>query len=173
MKIDWRNVQPRIKMVLAAVLVAALLITPSAVGPQVVQAQEAPQGRGQMAVVGASGATLYSAPQGDNLGTLPLGTVLTATSRTADSAWIEVTTTEGDSGWVKRNDVVAFGLDKLPVSGSDSGSDTGNAAPAPTTAAVAAPAKATTAPVATKAPAATPVKMINPTATNGKYTHPA
>ena len=118
MKIDWRNVQPRIKMVLAAVLVAALLITPSAVGPQVVQAQEAPAGRGQMAVVGASGATFYAAPQGDELGSLPLGTVLTATSRTADSTWIEVTTTEGDTGWVKRSEVVAFGLEKLPVSGS-------------------------------------------------------
>ncbi|MFN8470506.1 MAG: SH3 domain-containing protein, partial [Caldilineaceae bacterium] len=165
MKSDWRNVQPRIKMVLAAVLVAALLITPSAVGPQVVQAQEAPQGRGQMAVVGASGAALYSAPQGDVLGTLPLGTVLTATSRTADSTWIEVTTTEGDSGWVKRNDVVAFGLDKLPV--SDSGSDTGSAAPAATTAATAAPAKAATAataPTATKAPS-TPTTAPTATAT--------
>jgi len=158
MKIDWRNVQPRIKMVLAAVLVAALLITPSAVGPQVVQAQEAPLGRGQMAVVGASGAAFYSAPQGDDLGTLPLGTVLNATSRTADSAWIEVTTTEGDSGWVKRSDLVAFGLDKLPVSGSTGDSATGSSAPAATTA----PAKATTAPTATKVPA-TPTTA--PTAT--------
>ena len=96
MKIDWRNAQPRIKMVLAAVLVAALLSTPSAVAPQVVQAQEAPAKGGQMAVVGAAGATLYSAPQGDVLSTLPLGTVLTATSRTADSTWIEVTTTEDE-----------------------------------------------------------------------------
>ena len=160
MKIDWRNVQPRIKMVLAAVLVAALLITPSAVGPQVVQAQEAPLGRGQMAVVGASGATFYSAPQGDNLGTLPLGTVLNATGRTADSAWIEVTTTEGDAGWVKRGDLVAFGLDKLPVSGS-----TGDgSAPAATAAATAAPAKATAAPTATKVPA-TPTTAPTATAT--------
>jgi Tol biopolymer transport system component/uncharacterized protein YgiM (DUF1202 family) len=163
MKIDWRNVQPRIKMVLAAVLVAALLITPSAVGPQVVQAQEAPQGRGQMAVVGASGATLYSAPQGDVLGTLPLGTVLTAISRTADSTWIEVTTTEGDSGWVKRSDVVAFGLDKLPVSGSDS--DTGGAAPAATTAATATAATAATATTVPAATKAAPTPTTAPTAT--------
>ena len=128
MKIDWRNAQPRIKMVLAAVLVAALLITPSAVGTQVVQAQEAPAGRGQMAVVGAAGATFYSAPQGDELSTLPLGTVLNATSRTADSNWVEVTTTEGDTGWVKRSEVVAFGLDKLPVSGSTGDSATGSSA---------------------------------------------
>jgi Tol biopolymer transport system component/uncharacterized protein YraI len=147
-------------MVLAAVLVAALLITPSAVAPQVVQAQEAPRGQEQMAVVGASGATLYSAPQGDDLGALPLGTVLNATSRTADSTWIEVTTAEGDSGWVKRSDVVAFGLDKLPVSGSNSGS----AAPAATAAATTAPAMATTAPAATKAPA-TPTTAPTATAT--------
>ena len=160
MKIDWRNVQPRIKMVLAAVLVGALLITPLALDPQVAQAQEAPAGRSQMAVVGAAGATLYAAPQGDELGALPLGTVLTATSRTADSTWIEVTTTEGDAGWVKKSEVVAFGLDKLPVSGSESSS----AAPAATTAATAAavPAKATTAPTATKAP---PTPTTAPTAT--------
>ncbi len=158
MKIDWRNVQPRIKMVLAAVLVGALLITPSAVGPQVVQAQEAPAGRSQMAVVGAAGATLYAAPQGDELGALPLGTVLTATSRTADSTWIEVTTTEGDAGWVKKSEVVAFGLDKLPVSGSESSS----AAPAATTAVATVPAKATTVPTATKAP---PTPTSAPTAT--------
>ena len=162
MKIDWRNVQPRIKMVLAAVLVGALLITPSAVGPQVVQAQEAPAGRSQMAVVGAAGATLYAAPQGDELGALPLGTVLTAISRTADSTWIEVTTTEGDAGWVKKSEVVAFGLDKLPVSGSESSSAAPAATTAATTAVATVPAKATTVPTATKAP---PTPTSAPTAT--------
>ena len=71
MKTDWQNARPGIKMVLAVMLVIALLATPLTTLPQAAQAQCAPAARTEIAVVGASGATLYATPDGEVLGSLP------------------------------------------------------------------------------------------------------
>ena len=81
-----------------------------------------------IAVVGVSGATLRAAPSGSSLATWASGKAVVARSRTADSQWILVQSSDGTSGWVDANSLVIFGVNKLPV-GTDSGeAATGQAA---------------------------------------------
>ena len=69
-----------------------------------------------IAVVGSDGADLRSAPGGDTVRTLPVGTALTATGRTNDSSALFVTTPDGATGWVDVSALVVFNVRGLPVS---------------------------------------------------------
>lgn len=69
-----------------------------------------------IAVVGSDGADLRSAPGGDTVRTLPVGTALTATGRTNDSSALFVTTPDGATGWVDVTALVVFNVRGLPVS---------------------------------------------------------
>ena len=71
----------------------------------------------KLAVVGATGASLYAEPGGAVVAPLTTGDVLSADGRTADSQWLQVTTEGGDKGWVKAAEVVAFGVSGLAVVG--------------------------------------------------------
>lgn len=66
-------------------------------------------------IAGTDGATLLTAPAGEQMVTLDVGALLNATGRSADGAWIYVNTTDGVAGWVAMTQIVAFGLEKLPV----------------------------------------------------------
>jgi len=70
---------------------------------------------GTLAVVRASGADLCEVPGGSSQQTLASGTALKATGRTADGAWVMITTPEGTIGWVSTGQLVLFGLDYLPI----------------------------------------------------------
>ncbi len=66
-------------------------------------------------IVGGNGADLVKEPNGALVKKLDTGTVLTTNGRSTDSAWLYVSTTDGATGWVAANQVVAFGVDNLPV----------------------------------------------------------
>jgi len=70
-------------------------------------------------IAGSAGATLFTSPNGEPMGTLDIGALLNATGRSADSAWLYVSTADGPTagvtGWVAVAQVVAFGVEKLPV----------------------------------------------------------
>ncbi|MCO6450938.1 MAG: PD40 domain-containing protein [Caldilineales bacterium] len=67
------------------------------------------------AVVRGGGAELRAQPGGEILADLRMATALTATGRTADNAWIQVEAGDQGSGWVQTNQVVIFGLERLPI----------------------------------------------------------
>ncbi len=71
--------------------------------------------QGKRAVVRGSGAVLREQPGGAAITTLKLATAVTAVGRTADNAWLKVVLADGQEGWVQKSEVVAFGLDQLPV----------------------------------------------------------
>ena len=152
MKITWPKMRRAGGVILTCLIIIGSLMSGLPFGAPIALAQSGAQAASKMVVVGGDGATLYTAPQGEEISDLPLGSVLTATQRTADVQWIAVRTDEGVSGWVRVADVVAFGLDKLPVEGT--GADT---------AATAAPTPAATKPAATKVPTATPTRQPSPT----------
>ena len=52
-----------------------------------------------VAVVRSSGADLYDAPDGAAIQSLARGSALEAIGRTADGAWLKVTTADGVTGW--------------------------------------------------------------------------
>ena len=83
-----------------------------------------------IAVVGASGADRYDAPDGKVIGTLPLAEALTLTGRDTSGAWLLALTNAGQTGWVEASAVVAFDVDKLPVA-TDEAAEAENAAPSP------------------------------------------
>lgn len=66
-------------------------------------------------IAGTDGATLLTAPDGEKIVALDVGALLNATGRSADGAWVYVSTTDGVAGWVAVTQIVAFGLEKLPV----------------------------------------------------------
>ena len=68
-----------------------------------------------IAVVGSDGATLYPAPNVTSGSSLAVGTALTALERTADSTMLYVNTSDGASGWVMVDEVVAFNTRSLPI----------------------------------------------------------
>lgn len=70
---------------------------------------------GILAVVGADGADLYETPSGNTLGSLTIGSTLTAMGRSSDNLWIVVVTKNGATGWVVADSLVLFGLEELPV----------------------------------------------------------
>ena len=95
-------------------LTAALLLIAAMVLGAVSPALAAGETPTELAMVRSSGATLYDAT-GTALRELPANTRLTANGRTGDSAWLQVTTPTGDTGWVQKEQVMAFGLGNLPV----------------------------------------------------------
>jgi uncharacterized protein YraI len=72
-------------------------------------------GPGTLAIVGASGARLYTAPGGESIRDLTPGTVLTAVGRSGDNLWVVVHNDRDLSGWMEVSEVVLFGLEQLPV----------------------------------------------------------
>ena len=119
MKMNRPRVQRTASVVLASALAVSLLLSPLTWGVQPVLAQAGAQPAGKIVVVGADGATLYTAPQGEEISSLPLGTMLTATQRTADTQWIAVRAEDGVEGWVQTAQIVAFGLSQLPVADAE------------------------------------------------------
>jgi hypothetical protein len=91
-------------------------------------------------VVHPGGAQLYSVPDGEVVATLPTSTVFTASGRTEDAQWVVGQTTDGSSGWLRVEQVIAVGIELLPVATE--------AAPVDST-----PATGTEEPEATPAPA--------------------
>ena len=106
--------------VVAVALLAAILLLPgisralSGPAPDA-RAQAAPAHLPQRAIAGGEGAGLREAPGGPVIETLPLATAMWITGRTADGAWLQVELDDGRSGWVSRDEAVAFGLELVPV----------------------------------------------------------
>jgi uncharacterized protein YraI len=69
----------------------------------------------QVVIAGSNGAILLTAPAGEQVASLAIGALLNATGRSADSAWLYVNTTDGRAGWVAVDQIVVFGIEKLPV----------------------------------------------------------
>jgi uncharacterized protein YgiM (DUF1202 family) len=84
----------------------------------------------QVAVVGATGAELYDAPEGEVVEALPLADAVTVGGRNADGTWLSITTGDGQKGWVPADDIVVFGIENLPVL-SDAGAESPEAAATP------------------------------------------
>ena len=145
-----------------AVLSIVLVLTPLLLPLQQLSAPAIAQAATILAVVGSAGAALYDAPGGAKVAALATGDVLNADGRTAESEWLQVVTDSGSKGWVSAGDVVAFGMDRLPVVGEAPA--TAKSAPA-TAAPTAMPTKAPTATL-TPAPTATPTQPPSPTPTS-------
>ena len=71
--------------------------------------------QGLVVIAGTDGATLLTAPDGEPIATLDVGVLLNATGRNDAGDWVYVNTTAGTNGWVAVQEIVAFGLEKLPV----------------------------------------------------------
>lgn len=71
--------------------------------------------QGVVVIAGTDGATLLTAPAGEQMTTVDVGALLTATGRNEDETWAYVNTRDGTAGWVAVTQLVAFGLEKLPV----------------------------------------------------------
>ncbi len=103
--------------VLASVLLlgAVLAVALPSTQPQAA-AQTTPEVQPQRAVAGGSGAGLRDAPGAPVTERLPLAAPLWVTGRTADNVWLQVTLDQRDrSGWVRGDEVVAFGLALVPA----------------------------------------------------------
>ena len=68
-----------------------------------------------VAVVRSSGADLYDAPDGAAIQSLARGSALEAIGRTADGAWLKVTTADGVTGWTPAARLVVFAVENLPA----------------------------------------------------------
>ncbi len=96
-----------------------------------------------VAVVGVNGSSLRAAPGGAVVESLPVGAAILLVGRSADGGWFQTRLTNGQSGWVAAESVVAFNTAALPVTGTlPAVADT--------------PPAAETAPAETTAPAAAP-----------------
>jgi uncharacterized protein YraI len=83
-----------------------------------------------VAVVRGAGTELYDRPDGAVVQALSTGTALTAWGRSGDAAWIVVTSSGDQAGWVEVTDVVIFNVDTLPVVDGSAPPDNGGDAPA-------------------------------------------
>lgn len=91
-------------------------MTPTPVPPTATPTPDTPAAFNRViGVVGAGGASLYSAPDGESVTEVTTGTALTLNGRTETSTWLRVSTPGGESGWIERDAVVAFNVDDLPV----------------------------------------------------------
>lgn len=143
-------------LLLALVSVAAMLsVQPNRSASAALLSQGSQPNAGTLAIVGASGAQLYSAPGGDSLQSLAPGTVLTAVGRSADNLWVVVHNDADLAGWMEVSEVVLFGIEQLPVMIEG----TVPSAP-PTTAAQ--PGASPQAPVMLPTPTATPPPTATP-----------
>jgi hypothetical protein len=111
---------------------------------------------GTLAIVGASGALLYTTPGGESLQSLAPGTVLTAVGRSADNLWVVVHDDADLAGWVEVNEVVLFGIEQLPVMVE-------GVVPAAQVTTTAQPGASPQAPVLLPTPTATPLPTATPT----------
>ena len=68
-----------------------------------------------VAVVRSTGADLYDAPDGAVIQSLARGSALEAIGRTADGAWLKVTTADGVTGWTPAARLVVFAVENLPA----------------------------------------------------------
>ncbi|MBI3960568.1 MAG: PD40 domain-containing protein [Chloroflexi bacterium] len=110
-----------IGLLFTLVLVAALL--------PVFPAQA--QGSSVVALVRGRGATLYDRPGGEALRTLLPGDRLDATGRTQDAVWIAGVAGNGESGWLRAEDVIIYDLLGLSVVGDVPVPPTPSPAPVP------------------------------------------
>jgi hypothetical protein len=92
------------------------------------------------------GAQLYSAPAGELLATLPIGTVFTASGRTHDQLWVVGEAAGGKRGWLQVKQVIAVGVELLPVLDPAAGALPPQSAPLPVATPLAEGPPATTAP---------------------------
>ncbi|MEZ4558920.1 MAG: hypothetical protein R2854_21215 [Caldilineaceae bacterium] len=145
-----------------ALVVGSTLFVPWNSAP--VQAQAGAQ-QGVLAVVGAKGADLYDAPDGTVTGRSPLGSTLVATGRSADNAWVQVTTDEGETAWAEVSALVLFGLADLPVVAGDTATTAADEATPAATEEAAAEEGAVEAESTTDAAAPTATATAMPTAT--------
>jgi hypothetical protein len=91
-----------------ALLIAGLLLLPQQT------ASGASPVRGPV-IVRPGGANLYAAPEGEVVAALPISTVAIAAGRTAAMDWLWVETATGETGWLRTAEVIAVGVDLLPV----------------------------------------------------------
>ena len=99
--------------VITLLLIPALALAQPRVGSDL--AQPTPAHGFQRGVVGGEGAKLRDAPGGSVVETLPLATALWVTGRTADNAWLQVALEDGPAGWVRRDELIVFGLELVPA----------------------------------------------------------
>jgi len=105
---------PRHHHWLSRMLVIALVMSLWAgLTPTAVTAQSDPL----VALSNIGGSVFYTAPGEDNVMTFASGQPLTATARTADSRWVAVHSADGITGWVLAEQLIIFGIERLPVSG--------------------------------------------------------
>ena len=101
---------------LSAVLALLLLVAPTLAwaAPSIEKAAMlAPSG--QRAVVGGGGAALREQPGGAVIAELALGTAVTVVGRTADNAWAKIVVGDEQEGWASTDELVVFGLDRVPT----------------------------------------------------------
>ena len=71
------------------------------------------------AVVRSRGTELLATQDGETIRSLRSGFTLNAIGRSDDGAWLQVTTTDGEVGWVGTDRVVVFRVSSLPIVGAD------------------------------------------------------
>ncbi len=124
---------------------AAATAAPTRAAASATSSSSAPALSDVVAVVGIDGAELYDAPDGSAIDALSVGTAIMLTARDASGDWLRARLSDGSTGWVMADAVVAFNVAGLPVADDTmAGAD----AAAPT---AAAPTAATTEPSATNA----------------------
>lgn len=105
----WRRAHQLFKAIAVCGLACAVALAGS-VAPALKAA--APQPR--VAIVGATGATLATAPDGHVIGDLTAGQRVDATARTETGDWLFVQSEHG-VGWVAAAELIVFGAATLPV----------------------------------------------------------
>jgi Tol biopolymer transport system component/uncharacterized protein YraI len=81
------------------------------------------EAQSSVAVVRGGGAALLAEPDGAVLSQLPTGAAVTARARSADSGWLQVSTSTGLAGWLETSKVVIFNVATLPVAGETANTD--------------------------------------------------
>lgn len=162
MQMPLRRLLPRALMLLVVAAIIVIGVARNEGGRSVLAASlpqaGTPSSAGTLAIVGATGANLYTTPGGMSTQELTPGTVLTAVGRSADNLWVVVHDDNDLAGWVEVSEVVLFGLEQLPV--MVEGTVPVDAPTAGATAGV-----SPQAPVLLPTPTSTPLPTSTPTAT--------
>lgn len=156
----------RVGVLLSALLVAALVFgglsrTLLAADGAVTLEQAAATVQG---VVRPAGADLYDVPDGRIVAALEPVSFVTLFGRTADSTWVVASTDDGQTGWVKLSQLIAYNTSRLPVMMGDEvpPAPSGESAPATALPPTATPLPPTPTNTPTSTPSPTP---LPPTAT--------
>ena len=107
----WRRVPQLFKAIAVCGLACAVALA-GGVAPALKAAALQPR----VAIVGATGARLATAPNGHVIGDLAAGERVDATARTETGDWLFVQTEHG-VGWVATAELIVFGAATLPVQG--------------------------------------------------------